>query len=173
MPMALAGHLGHLFKDVIHDSIIGKHYACGITKENGIFKRANIPGLPKYLVERMRQNCFSISKHGSNNQRLTKMNPVTVPLFDFNQQKVVSQSLDMCLPTASIAKGIFSSIDDAFVKNKIPWEKCISLGVNSTSVDICKHNSLETRVGIEQQYYLDGMSMSHGSQCCTTSSKIV
>ena len=173
MPMALAGHLGHLFKDVIHDSIIGKHYACGKTKENGIFKRANMPGLPKYLVERMRQNCFSISKHGSNDQRLTKMNPVKVPLFDFNQQKVVAQSLDMCLSTASIAKGIFNSIDDASVKNKFPWEKCISLGVNSTSVNICKHNSFETRVGIEQQYYLDGMSMSHGSQCCTTSSKIV
>ena len=118
MPMALARHLGHLLKDVIHDSIIGKHYACGITKGNGIFKRANMPGLLKYLVERMRQNCFSISKHGSNNQGLTKMNPVTVPLFDFNQQKIVSQSLDMCLLTASIAKGIFSSIDDAFVKNK-------------------------------------------------------
>ena len=101
------------------------------------------------------------------------MNPVKVPLFDFNQQKVVAQSLDMCLSTASIAKGIFNSIDDASVKNKFPWEKCISLGVNSTSVNICKHNSFETRVGIEQQYYLDGMSMSHGSQCCTTSSKIV
>ena len=173
MPMALTGHLGHSFKDVIHDSIIGKDYACGKTKENGVFKRANMPDLTKYLEEHMRQNYFSISKHGSNDQRLTKTNPVTVPLFDFNQQKAVAQSLDMCLLIASIAKGIFTSINDAFLKNKIPSEKCISLGVNSTSVNIYKHNSLETRVGIERQYYLDGMSMSHGSQCCTTSSKIV
>ena len=43
MPMALAGHLGHLFKDVIHDSIIGKHYACGITKKMESSKERTCP----------------------------------------------------------------------------------------------------------------------------------
>ena len=55
-----------------------------VKKENEILKRANMPDLPKYLVEEMRQNCFSLSTHGSNDQRVTKINPVTVPLFHFN-----------------------------------------------------------------------------------------
>ena len=143
--MAVADQLGHLFKYLFHDLKIGKHFACGKTKETCILKRANKPNLQKHLMKHIRQNCFSISTDGSNDQRLAKMNPVTAPLFNINQHKIAKQFLDMCLATASTAKGIFTSINDAFEKKNIPWEKHISLGVNSTSVNIGHNTSLERR----------------------------
>ena len=41
--------------------------------------------------------------------------------------------------------GIFAAIDKAFGNNGIPWDKCISLGVDNTSVNIGKHHSLITK----------------------------
>ena len=75
------------------------------------------------------------------------MNPVTVRLFDINQHKVVTKFLDMCLSKVSTAVGIFTSINNVFQKYDIPWENCVSLGVDNTSVNVGRHNSLivETR----------------------------
>ena len=46
---------------------------------------------------------------------------------------------------SSDVDGIFAAIDKAFGNNGIPWDKCISLGVDNTSVNIGKHHSLITK----------------------------
>jgi hypothetical protein len=73
------------------------------------------------------------------------MNPVTVRIFDINQHKVVCKFLDMCLCKESTAAGIFSSIESALEKHSIPWENCLGFGVDNTSVNVGKHNSIKTR----------------------------
>jgi hypothetical protein len=75
-----------------------------------------------------------------------KMNPVTVRIFDINQHKVVCKFLDMCFSKVSTAAGIFSCIDDALQKHDIPWPNCLGFGVDSTSVNVGKHNSIMTRI---------------------------
>ena len=46
---------------------------------------------------------------------------------------------------SSDVDGIFAAIDKTFGNNGIPWDKCISLGVDNTSVNIGKHHSLITK----------------------------
>ena len=145
IPLAVADHLGPLFKDIFPDSKIAKNYACGKTKSTCILNQAIKPDLQSSLLEHIKNNYFSISTDGSNDQGLSKMNPVTVRLFDINQHKVVTQFLDMCLSTSSTADGIFTSIDNVFVQNELSWNNCISLGVDNTSVNIGKHHSLITK----------------------------
>ena len=115
IPLAVADHLGPLFKDIFPDSKIAKNYACGKTKSTCILNRAIKPDLQSSLLEHIKNNYFSISTDGSNDQGLSKMNPVTVRLFDINQNKVVTQFLDICLSTSSTADGIFTSIDNVFM----------------------------------------------------------
>ena len=79
------------------------------------------------------------------------MNLVRVRLFDINQHKVVTKFYDICFSTSSTAVGIFRSIDTALKKNKITWDKCVSLAVANTSVNVGQNNSVivEARKKIE------------------------
>ena len=143
LPIAEADHIGPLLKDIFPDSKITSAYACGRTKSTCILNRAIKPDLQAKLTDQMCELLFSISTDGSNDQNLEKMNPVTVRLFDINQQhKVVTDFLDMCLSRASTAAAIFSSINDAFVANDVSWDNCVSLGVDNTSINVGKHRSL-------------------------------
>ena len=142
LPFATADHLGPLFKSIFPDSKIAKGYSCGKTKASCILNRAIVPDLRNNLVEQMRNSCFSIATDGSNDQGLTKMNPVTVRLFDINQHKVVTKFYDMCASSSSTAVGIFNAINNSMEKNMVSWDKCVSLGVDNTSVNVGKHNSV-------------------------------
>ena len=93
----------------------------------------------------MKKDCYSTSTDDSNDQGLKKRNPLTVRLFDINQHMVVNQFLEMCLSSSSDADGIFVAIDKAFANNGILWDKCISLRVDNTSVNIDEHHSLITK----------------------------
>ena len=142
LPFATADHLGPLFKSIFPDSKIAKGYSCGKMKASCILNRAIVPNLQNNLVEQMRNSCFSIATDGSNDQGLTKMNPVTVRLFDINQHKVVTKFYDMCVSSSSTAVGIFNAINNSMEKNMVSWDKCVSLGVDNTSMNVGKHNSV-------------------------------
>ena len=141
LPIAAADHMGPLLKVIFPDSKIASAYACGRTMTSCILNSAIKPDLQSKLTDKMHESCFSISTDGSNDQNLEKMNPVTVRLFDVNQHKVVTNFLDMCSSKSSSAVGIFASINDTFERNNVPWESCVSLGVDNTSVNVGKHNS--------------------------------
>ena len=78
IPLAVADHLGPLFKGIFHDSKIVKNYAYGKTKTTFILNRAVKPKLQKTLINHMKKDGYSISTAGSNDHRLKKMNPATV-----------------------------------------------------------------------------------------------
>lgn len=48
----------------------------------------------------------------------------------------------MCLSKSATAVGIFSSIDNAMAASNIPWDNCVALGVDNTSVNVGRHNLL-------------------------------
>ena len=49
IPLAVADHLGLLFKDIFPDSKIAKNYACGKTKATCILNRGIKPDLQSNL----------------------------------------------------------------------------------------------------------------------------
>ena len=142
LPIASADHLTSLVRECFPDSKIAKLYACSHTKASCILNGAICPDLKESLVEDMNSSVFSLSTDDSNDQNLDKMNPLTVCMFDINQHKVVTKFFNMCLSKSATAVGIFSSIDQAMSASNIPWENCIALGVDNTSVNVGKHNSL-------------------------------
>lgn len=44
------------------------------------------------------------------------------------------------------AESIFTKMDEVFLTNGIPWSNCVGVGVDSTSVNLGKSNSIKTRV---------------------------
>ena len=63
------------FLKTFPDSKIAKNYACGKTKSTCILNRAIKPDQQSSLLEHIKNNYFSISSDGSNDQGLSKMNP--------------------------------------------------------------------------------------------------
>lgn len=145
LPLSAADHLGSLIRSSFPDSKIAQAYSCARTKALCILNDAIAPDLIKSLVADMKVNVFALSVDGSNDQDQQKMNPVTVRIFDINQHKVVCKFLDMCLSKESTADGIFSCIESALNKHSIPWTNCLGFGVDNTSVNVGKHNSIKTR----------------------------
>ena len=54
IPLAVADHLGLLFKDIFPDSKIAKSYACGKTKSICVLNRAIKPDLQSSLLEHIK-----------------------------------------------------------------------------------------------------------------------
>lgn len=157
LPLSAADHLGSLIRASFPDSKIAQSYSCARTKASCILNDAIAPDLLKSLIADMKINLFSLSVDGSNDQDTEKMNPIAVRIFDINQHKVACKFLDMCLSKDSSAAGIFSCIDLALQKHSIPWTNCLGFGVDNTSVNVGKHNSIMTRVlTINPQVYFMG-----------------
>jgi hypothetical protein len=147
LPLAAADHLGSLIRTCFPDSKIAQSYACARTKASCLLNDAIAPDLMKSLVDDMMGNFFSLCVDGSNDQDLLKMNPLTVRIYDVNQRKVCCKFLDMCVSDTSTADGIFGAIDKAITnKHHIPWSNCVGFGVDNTSVNVGRHNSIMTRV---------------------------
>ena len=69
------------------------------------------PSLKKDLIEKMKLHPFSASIDCSNDTGLTKMNPLTVRIFDINCGQVVTQFLDMCTTSNATAAAIYDTMD--------------------------------------------------------------
>jgi len=104
------------------------------------------PDLIGSLAADMQKQAFSLCVDGSNDSGLQKMNPVTVRLYDINQHKVCCKFLDMCLTTEATAEGIVTAVDNALSKYAVPWTNCVGFGVDNTSVNVGRHNSVKTKV---------------------------
>ena len=97
----------------------------------------------------MKQQPYSLSVDVSNDTGLSKMNPVTVRIFDVSRKTVSQKFLDLCLTRgvdASKAKEIFDAIQNTLEKYEIPWDNCIAFDVDNTNSNIGAKNSIKSRV---------------------------
>jgi hypothetical protein len=148
IPLAAADHIGPLLKDIFPDSEIAKSYASARTKTTAMLNGALAPHYRDNLVTLMRSVPFSLAIDGSSDNDLSKMNPLTVRIFDVSRGRVVTELLDMCLTSGSsagTAATIFEKVEDAISKHAVPWENCFGVAMDNASVNMGKHNSMKTR----------------------------
>ena len=148
IPPATMDHLSPLFRDIFPDSKVAKGFAAARTKTSCIVNMALRPHFEESLVSHMRGNSFALVIDGSNDNGLEKINPVTVRLFDPDQGRVSTMYLDMCLTSgtdSATAASIFEAMDVALQSREIPWVNCVGLSVDNTSVNMGKHNSIQTQ----------------------------
>ena len=144
--LCLADHIGPMQCTNFPDSEIVKNYHCAQTKTACILNYALAPHLIDELVIAMKQQPYSLSVDASNDTGLSKMNPVTVRIFDVSRKTVSQKFLDLCLTRgvdASKAKEIFDAIQNTLEKYEIPWDTCIAFDTNS---NIGAKNSIKSRV---------------------------
>ena len=89
---------------------------------------------------------FTLSLDGSNDQEEQKLVPLTVRVFDTDLGMVTSRFLDMCLCSSGTAAGYFDKLEEVFFSKSTPWCNCVAFSVDSTSVNVGKHNSIKTRL---------------------------
>ena len=77
------------------DSEIAKHYHCACTKTDCILNYALAPHLKDDLVSAMRTEPFSLSIDASTDSGLSKMNPLTVQIYDKAKKCVCQTFLDL------------------------------------------------------------------------------
>ena len=77
------------------DSEIAKHYHCACTKTACILNYALAPHLKDDLVSAMRTEPFSLSIDASTDSGLSKMNPLTVQIYDKAKNCVCQTFLDL------------------------------------------------------------------------------
>jgi hypothetical protein len=149
IPLSFTNHLSPLMADIFPDSQIAKKYASAATKTTCIINGALAPYFLKELIEIMTSTPFSLLVDGSNDTGLEKMNPLTVRIFDVASSTVHSRLLDMCCttgPSSATAAAIFDKINSVMTAHAIPWSNCVGFGVDNTSVNIGRNNSIMTRV---------------------------
>ena len=99
------------------------------------------------LIMQMQKSPFSLATDGSNDNCL----PLTVRIFDINLEKVKTSLLDMCVSKGGTAEELFTTIDNCMSAFGIPWDNCVAVGVDNTSVNMGKNNSIKTRVHEKKQ----------------------
>lgn len=144
VPFALADQLSPLFKEIFPDSQIAAGYAAKRTKTTCIVNGALKGYFRSKLVEEMQTSPYSLAIDGSNDTGLQKMNPLTVRIF--TNDGISTQLLDMCMTRGASAADIFGKMDETLQQNAIPWDNCVSVGVDNTSVNLGRRNSIMTRV---------------------------
>ena len=78
------------------------------------------------LIRQMNSGSYSIDT--------IQLNPVLIRLFDPNKEKVSVQLLDMGACKNGTIEALFNSIDSILKENKINWENCVPVGLDSTVV---------------------------------------
>ena len=146
VPLALADELTLLFRDIFSDSEIARRYASRQTKTACIINGAVAPYYQQQLIANMKEGPYALSIDGSTDTGVEKMNPLTARIFDSDHGVVTTQFLDMCMSSSSTAEGIFSKMQEALSKHEIPWDNCVGIGLDNTSVNMGCTNSIKTRV---------------------------
>lgn len=144
LPIATADHAGPLFRSMFPDSKIASYYGSARTKTTSIINRALAPEFA--VINMVRKQPFTLSLDGSNDQEEQKLVPLTVRVFDTDLGMVTSRFLDMCLCSSGTAAAYFDKLEEVFFSKSIPWYNCVAFSVDSTSVNVGKHNSIKTRL---------------------------
>ena len=144
IPFAVADQLSPRFKEKFPDSKIAAGYASKKTKTTCIVNGALKPHFRSQLVSHMKSKPFSLAIDGSNDSGLLKMNPLTVRIFSV--EGISTQLLDMCMTRGGTAENLFGKMDETLQRFAISWSKCISVGVDNTSVNLGKRKSIMTKV---------------------------
>lgn len=144
--LALADELTLLFRDIFCDSEIARRYASRQTKTACIINGAVAPYYQQQLIANMKEGPYALSIDGSTDTGVEKMNPLTARIFDSGHGVVTTQFLDMCMSSSSTAEGIFSKMQEVLSKHDIPWDNCIGIGLDNTSVSMGCTNSIKSRV---------------------------
>ena len=84
----------------------------------------------------MKNKPFLLAIDGSNDMGLLKMNPLTFRIF--SAESISTQLLDMCMPRGGTAKDILGKMNETLQRFAISWSKCVSFGVDNTSVNQVK-----------------------------------
>ena len=141
--LCMSDHIGPMQRKNFPDSQIASGYHCARTKTACILNYALAPYLKNELVVAMKTEPYSLSVDASNDAGVSKMNPLTVRIFDISRQFVSQKFLDLCLTTgvdASKSYSIFEKIDETLQVNEIPWDNCTAFGVDNTNTNIRARN---------------------------------
>ena len=110
------------------------------------------PEFARTVLQLVQEHPFTLSLDGSNDKEEQKLIPLTVRVFDNDLGMVEPKFLSMCLCNQGTAAVYFEKVEEVFVSNNIPWSNCIALSVDSTSVNIGKHNSIKSRLELKNPY---------------------
>ena len=146
LPIAAADHAGPLFRSMFPDSRIASYYGSARTKTTSIINKALAPEFASSVIDMVQKQPFTLSLDGSNDQEEQKLVPLTVRVFDSDLGMVVSRFLDMCLCSSGTSATYFDKIEEVFSSKSIPWYNCVAFSVDSTSVNVGRHNSIKTRL---------------------------
>ena len=147
--LCLSDHITPMQRKNFPDSEIAKHYHCARTKTACSLNYALAPHQKDDLVSSMKREPFSLSVDASTDSGLSKMNPLTVRIYDNSKKCVTQKFLDLCLTTgvnASKSSEIYAKIDEKIMENIIPWGNCTAFGVDNTNSNIGAKNSIKSRV---------------------------
>ena len=101
------------------DSQIAKQYQCAKTKTFCIVNRVLTQRFLVDLVYKMKTNPYTLAADGSNDSDLTKLNPLTVKIFDISLGTVTSNLLNMCPTKGATVAYNFGKSDNVITQNQI------------------------------------------------------
>lgn len=133
LPMAVADDITKFVTSSFPDSEIAKKFSCGRTKASAIANHL-ATGVKSNLIERMRNQPFTMSTDGSNDSD-SKLFPIVIRSFDEDAGEVRSDVLSVpnCKEAAT-GKNIFELMNSELIAANIPWQNCLGLGSDNASV---------------------------------------
>ena len=149
VPFAFHDHLSPTIRAVFPDSPIASKYHSASTKAMCMLNMAIAPELKKELLDNMKVRPFSVSVDSSNDTELEKMNPMAIRIYNEKHGKIEKPFLDMCTSRSATAEAIYGVMNEklsSLLGMENPWDRCTSVGVDNTSVNIGTQNSLKTRI---------------------------
>ena len=138
-----------------------------------ILNYALAPHLRDELVTAMKEEPYFLSVDAYSNIGLSKLNPLTVRIYDVNQQVVSQIFLDLSLTTgvdASKTKDIFKAINNTLEKYEKPCDHCVAFGIYNINSNIGAKSSIKSRITqVNLSTLFCWVPLPHNSYCSTKS----
>jgi hypothetical protein len=94
----------------------------------------------------MKTNPYTLATDGGNDSDLTKLNPLTLNIFDIFLNKVTSNFLDMCTTKGATTAYKFEKNWQCYYTKS---DKCVGFSVDKVSVNMVKRNAIKSWVLVE------------------------